>query len=148
MLTHQFTKTVQLNLVEKTIPYKGYGDAIDYLQNEKFVFRRDFFPLFLKSKLCFPIIETNFTAWQSRHDVCSIVGDSLFFELTDRKLAFELVDKETKQDLKNIGFLYMSDDDLLNFMCKRLIEKEKIYKSIESKNKPLAKKGQRQYYKY
>jgi hypothetical protein len=126
-------QNIQIDLVQMVIDDFTYSWKRQEISKLKKCFSRDYTPPSFHGKYSTPIIEVNMYHFAMKYDICSFVDDSIFFSITDRKYAFDLVDKETQRFLKKINYLQMSDSDIVNFMCKRLDEKAK---SMLIKNTP------------
>jgi hypothetical protein len=118
-------QNIQIDLVQMVIDSDTYGWQKHKISELKKCFSRDYTPPSFHGKYSTPIIEVNMYHFSKRYDICSFVDDSIFFSITDKQYAFDLVDKETQRFLKKINYLQMSDSDIVNFMCKRLDEKAK-----------------------
>jgi hypothetical protein len=125
---------LQINLLKYNV---DYGDAWHYknsLRKQKINelknyphFYKDNSNLFNNFKYYKPIFEYNFISKEShRYSIKTIVNDSVFFNFENKEIALNRIDKNSKDFLLNIGYLEMSDTDLITFMSKRLIEKSKI----------------------
>ncbi len=127
-------QNIQIDLVQMVINDDFYDWKRHTISQFKQCFARQETPQLFHGKYSTPIIEVNMPHFSKRYDICSFVDDSIFFSMTDKQHAFDLVDKETQRFLKRINYLQMSDSDIVNFMCKRLDEKAKS-KLINKKSK-------------
>lgn len=131
-------QNIQIDLVKSTIHSGGYSYLCSQIFQLKQCFqRKDLILNSYNGLYSTQIVEVNMKAHQKRLEICSIVSDSIFFKFKDRKLAYHLVDDNTKLFLDKVKYLEMSNDDLLNFMCKRLIENEKVLKHNKSAKRVL-----------
>ncbi len=127
-------QNIQIDLVPMVIEDYTYSWKRHEISKLKKCFIRDNTPILFHGKYSTPIIEVNMYHYHMKYDICSFVDDNIFFSMTGRQHAFDLVDKETQRFLKRINYLQMSDSDIVNFMCKRLDEKAKS-KLINKKSK-------------
>jgi len=117
---------VQINLIVKKIdlidvPIRNHFSVINELvllkkTEKKYETRTD--------KFYFPIHEVNY--YEGMHKIITVVPDSVFFSFENRELALSLILKSDADKLIKLGYLNFNENQLINFLSKRIINREKL----------------------
>ena len=126
---------VQKDLISKEIDLyevedlnNHFGLIRDFILSEKGkeyqVFKTTFSIDFTDDKYYFPIREENYK--RGKHSVNTIVNDSIFFQHEDRQEALSLIWKCDAEKLIDLGYLKWNEQQLVKFLSKRLIHRDKL----------------------
>jgi hypothetical protein len=83
----------------------------------------------------FPIYEDCFMSGNNYSIISNYIPDGVFFSFKDKQKAYDMVSRRTQIKLDEVGYLKMTDDELIKYLFKRSKDKLEFIKLYKKNNK-------------